>query len=99
MNGPMIPLFVKLKTKKGFGDRIWMEMLSLAPSIAGNWLFGIGPTFISPDASSDFTGRDKWLVGPAAVWGYLSKKYILGVFLHNWTSIAGDSNRPNAILL
>jgi hypothetical protein len=33
-------------------------------------------------------------VGPAAVVGYLSEKWIAGAFLQNWTSFAGSGNRP-----
>jgi len=77
-----------------FGDTVWMEMLSPAPTIAGNWLLGLGPTFIFPSANSDFTGQGKWQVGPAAIVGYLSKEFILGAFVQNWTSFAGDRSRP-----
>jgi hypothetical protein len=106
---PVIPLFVSqphpvpagasprvnIETTTGLGDMILLEMLSPAPSIAGNWLLGAGPTFIFPTASTDFTGQGKWQAGPAAVVGYLSEKWILGAFVQNWTSFAGDGSRPN----
>ncbi len=79
----------------GFGDTVLMEMLSPSPKIAGNWLLGLGPTFIFPTASSDYTGQGKYQVGPAAVAGYLSKNWILGVFVQNWTSFSGDHDRPD----
>jgi hypothetical protein len=106
---PVIPLFVSqprpgvkpgppaqpdVERTTGFGDMVLLEMLSPAPSLAGNWLLGIGPTFIFPTASTDYTGQGKWQAGPGAVAGYLSKKYILGAFVQNWTSFAGDSDRP-----
>ncbi len=75
------------------GDTIWMENLSPASSIAGNWLLGFGPTFIFPTAASDSTGEGKWQVGPSGIVGYLSKKWILAAFVQNWTSFAGDSSR------
>jgi hypothetical protein len=105
---PVIPLFVSqphpivkagpppqvdIQTTTGFGDMVLLEMLSPAPSIAGNWLLGLGPTFIFPTASTDFTGQGKWQVGPAAIVGYLSKKYILGAFVQNWSSFGGDPSR------
>jgi hypothetical protein len=77
----------------GFGDTIWMEMLAPTPKLMGRWLFGIGPTFVFPTASSDFTGQGKWQVGPAVVVGYLSDKWILGAFVQNWTSFGGSGNR------
>ncbi|MGC8493263.1 MAG: hypothetical protein ACP5SH_16165 [Syntrophobacteraceae bacterium] len=68
-------------------------MLSPAPEIAGKWLLGLGPTFIFPTATSNFTGQGKWQAGPGAVVGYLADKWILGVFVQNWTSFAGNSDR------
>jgi hypothetical protein len=79
----------------GFGDTILMEMFSPGPKLAGNWLLGLGPTFIFPTASSDYTGQGKWQVGPAAVVGYLSKKWILAAFVQNWSSFAGSGNRDD----
>jgi hypothetical protein len=108
---PVIPLFVSqpnpvmqsgrqpqvdIQTTTGFGDMILLEMLSPAPSIAGNWLFGIGPTFIFPTASTSVTGQGKWQVGPAGIAGYLSKKWILAAFVQDWTSFAGDATRPSS---
>jgi hypothetical protein len=103
---PVIPLFVSqphpdrnnptdIDRTTGFGDIALMEMFSPSPKLAGNWLLGLGPTFIFPTASTDWTGQGKWQVGPAAVVGYLSKKWILGVFVQNWTSFGGSGNRPD----
>jgi len=89
------PLGVDIETTTGLGDTILLEMLSPGPSIAGNWLLGAGPTFIFPTASTDVTGQGKWQTGPSAVVGYLSQRWILGAFVQNWTSFAGDSSRPN----
>jgi hypothetical protein len=94
---PVIPLFVSqphpvpagaspgvdIETTTGFGDMILLEMLSPASSIAGNWLLGVGPTFIFPTASTDVTGQGKWQAGPSAVVGYLSQRWILGAFVQN----------------
>jgi hypothetical protein len=85
---------VDIKRTTAFGDIILMEMLSPSPKLVGNWLLGVGPTFIFPTASSDYTGQGKYQVGPAAVVGYLSEKWILGAFVQNWSSFAGNSKRP-----
>jgi len=77
----------------GVGDTILAEMISPSPDLVGNWMFGLGPTFIFPTASSDHTGQGKWQVGPAAVAGYLSHKWVLGAFVQNWTSFGGSGNR------
>ncbi len=83
----------------GFGDTVLMELISPSPKLAGNWLLGLGPTFIFPTASSKYTGQDKWQVGPAAFVGYLSEKWILGALFQNWQSFGGsgsqDTNQMN----
>lgn len=86
---------VEYRRTTGFGDTILMEMFSPGPSLVGNWLLGIGPTFIFPTATSKYTGQEKWQAGPAAVVGYLSKKWILGAFVQNWSSFAGDKHRES----
>jgi hypothetical protein len=80
-----------------FGDTIVMEHLS--PAKSGPWLLGIGPTFVFPTAASADTGQGKWQAGPSFVFGYLSKKYIIGVFPQQWWSFGGDSSRPETSLL
>jgi hypothetical protein len=77
----------------GFGDTVLMELFSPSPKLVGNWLLGVGPTFIFPTASSDYTGQGKWQVGPAAFVGYLSKKWILGALVQNWQSFGGSGNQ------
>jgi len=85
----------EIKRTTGFGDTVLMEMLSPTSKLVGNWLLGIGPTFIFPTASSTYTGQGKWQAGPAVVVGYLSKKWVVGAFVQNWTSFGGSGNRPN----
>jgi hypothetical protein len=82
----------------GFGDTVLMELFSPSPKLAGNWLLGLGPTFIFPTASSDYTGQGKWQVGPAALVGYLSKKWILGALVQNWSSIGGSGDRDTNLM-
>lgn len=77
----------------GFGDTVLMELVSPSPKLVGNWLLGVGPTLIFPTASSDYTGQGKYQVGPAVLVGYLSKKWILGALLQNWTSFGGSGNQ------
>src|SRR5262245_15765355 len=81
-----------------FGD--WTQLELLSPCDTGNvdtglWILGGGPTFILPTAGSVYTGQGKWQVGPAVVVGYMTKKFVLGVFPQQWWSYAGDENRPN----
>jgi hypothetical protein len=87
----------EFRNTTAFGDTILMEHLS--PARSGHWLLGIGPTFVFPTAASADTGQGKWQAGPSCVFGYLSKKYIVGVFPQQWWSFAGDPSRPSTNLL
>jgi hypothetical protein len=104
---PVLPLFVStprpdpepgdpanVGRSTAFGDITLLQLVSPSPELAGNWLLGLGPSWIFPTAGSDFTGQDKYQVGPAALVGYLSEKWILGGLLQNWWSFAGSGERP-----
>jgi len=107
---PVLPLFTSnpypvsvphpvphtdIRRSTAFGDTILLEMLSPSPKLAGNWLLGVGPTFIFPTASDVHNGQGKWQVGPAAIVGYLSKKWMLAAFMQDWISFAGQHNRDS----
>ncbi len=104
---PVIPLFVStprpdpepgdptnVGRSTAFGDITLLQLVSPSPKLAGNWLIGFGPTWIFPTANSDFTGQDKYQVGPAALVGYLSEKWILGGLFQNWWSFGGSDQVP-----
>jgi len=104
---PVIPLFVStphpdpepgdpkaIGRSTTFGDVTLLQLISPSPKLAGNWLFGLGPTWIFPTANSDFTGQDKYQVGPAAFVGYLSEKWIVGGLYQSWWSFAGSGQAP-----
>ncbi len=82
-----------LQHTTAFGDMVLMELVSPSPNLVGNWLLGVGPTFVFPTAASDYTGQGKWQAGPAVLVGYLSKKWILGALVQNWMSFAGADDR------
>ena len=99
---PVIPLFVStpfpdpqvgdplhLDRTTAFGDIALMQLLSPGSELVGSWLLGLGPTWIFPTASSDVTGEGRYQVGPAALVGYLSDKWILGVLVQDWWSFGG----------
>ncbi len=55
---------------------------------------GVGPYFIFPTATSDFTGQGKYQAGPAFVAIYNKvPKWTLGVLAYNPISFAGDDDR------
>jgi hypothetical protein len=103
---PVLPLFVSQAHPEvgdpshpdrstAFGDITLLQLLSPSPKLAGGWLLGAGPSWIFPTAASDFTGQGKWQVGPGAVVGYLSDKWILGALVQNWWSFAGEGGRAD----
>jgi hypothetical protein len=84
----------KIERTTAFGDITLPQLVSPSKQLVGNWLLGLGPTWIFPTGVSRWTTSGKWQVGPAAVVGYLSQNWILAAFLQNWTSFGGSG--PNA---
>ena len=82
----------------GFGDLVVVSMLSPSANISGNWLIGAGPTFTFPTATNSRLGQNKWQMGPAGVFGYLGKKFIVGVFPQQWWSVGGAGSNTTSQL-
>jgi hypothetical protein len=76
----------------GFGDMSVTSFLS--PEKVAGFLWGVGPSFIFPTASSTALGAGKWQAGPAALGLYMGKEWIAGGLLNQWWSFAGQDNRP-----
>ncbi len=109
---PVIPLFVSqphpdpkpgsathIGRSTAFGDITLLQLVSPSPELAGDWLLGIGPSWIFPAGASNFTGSGKYQIGPGALVGYLSDKWILGALAQNWWSFAGSDSRPSTASL
>lgn len=77
----------------GFGDMQVFAMLG--PKKEDGTVVGVGGTFILPTASRDELGAGKWQAGPAAMWFYMGKPWVLGAVLQHWWSFAGDSDRSH----
>jgi len=73
-----------------FGDIVLLQLLSPRRQLVGNWVLGVGPTWIFPSGGSKWTSTGKWQVGPAAVAGYLSEKWILAALFQHWRSFGGS---------
>ncbi|MEB2346556.1 MAG: hypothetical protein OZ948_17660 [Deltaproteobacteria bacterium] len=104
---PVIPLFASqphpdeedpfhANRSTAFGDTAFLQLASPTSKLVGKWLLGVGPTWVFPTAGSDYTGSGRWQVGPAAVAGYLSEKWIAGALFQNWWSFAGSNGRDDA---
>ena len=75
----------------GFGDIALVTVLS--PNIPGV-ILGFGPTFIFPTAPTHDLGQGKFQMGPSAVLGFISKKWVGGIFPQHWWSVAGSRATP-----
>lgn len=76
----------------GLGDLSLTSFVS--PAKSDGILWGVGPTFIFPTATSNALGAGKWQAGPAALALYMGKEWIVGGLLNQWWSFAGQDNRP-----
>jgi hypothetical protein len=76
----------------GVGD---LQLPAVLVPSAEHWLFGTGPTFVFPTATSDQLGDGKWEVGPAAVVGYRSSRFLAAVFAQQWWSTGGSMFRKD----
>jgi hypothetical protein len=105
INRPTIPVifrgavptsFDTFDHKTGLGDMTW-PMLVTPP--AGNWMLGLGPTWLFPTATKDAFGREQFGIGPAGILGYKTKKITVGVFPQYFFkigSVGNQANKPDA---
>jgi hypothetical protein len=104
---PIVPVLFSEPVPKGFdefdnlgglGDTQLPVMVS-PPS--GNWLLGLGPTWLLPTATRNEFGRQQWGVGPAFVVGYHTKDWVGGIFPQYTWGIGGwnDDGTPDASYL
>jgi len=105
LNRPTIPLvfsapvptsFDAFDHDTGIGDMTW-PMLVTPP--AGNWMLGLGPTWLLPTATKDSLGREQFGVGPTGILGYKTKKITVGVFPQYFFkigSVGDQADKPDA---
>jgi len=67
----------------------------LSPANAGKLIYGVGPAFVIPTATSAQTGQGKFSVGPSVVALVQPGHWTVGVLINNVFSVAGSSNRPD----
>jgi len=83
-----------IRTKTGLGDISQTFYVSPKKSM-GQWIWGLGPTFLFPSASEHGLGGEKWAAGPAM--GVLQQRngWTYGVLISQLWSFAGESSRPS----
>jgi hypothetical protein len=80
----------------GLGDSILP--LPVTPP-TGNWILGLGPTFLFPTATKDAFGREQFGIGPTGIFGYKNKQFITAVFPQYFFkvgSIGDQADKPDA---
>jgi hypothetical protein len=97
---PAIPLLIEqpyfdgsslnFKSKTGLGD-ISFD-LSYGQTLKSGLLYSLGLVSSLPTATSDDLGTERWTLGPEAFLGYLSEKFVGGVFPNHQWDIAGSGN-------
>jgi len=72
----------------GLGDIA--QQFFLTPTKPGKLIWGVGPMFTFPTATTDYLGAGKWSAGPTAVVLGMEGKWVYGALVtHQW-SFAGD---------
>lgn len=104
---PTIPVLFSQPIPKGFDDftnlgglgDIQLPLLVSPPT--GNWLLGLGPTWLLPTATQREFGRQQWGVGPTLVVGYKTKDWTAFVFPQYTWGIGGwnGKDKPDASYL
>jgi len=77
----------------GLGDNITTFFLS--PRKPGKVIWGFGPAFAFPTATSTILGQGKFSLGPSAVALAQPGHWTLGALVNNVWSVAGPRERPN----
>jgi hypothetical protein len=103
---PTIPVLFSEPVPKGFNEfnnlgglgDITVPFLVSPP--VGNWILGVGPTFLLPTATRDAFGKKQWGLGPAVAFGYKTKDWTAALFPQYWWGIGGwNKDIPDASYL
>jgi hypothetical protein len=76
----------------GLGDIVLFDLLAFDASW-GRW--GVGPVLLTPTATDDALGADKWAIGPAIGFTARAKGMLWGLFNQNLFTFAGDEQRAD----
>jgi len=90
---PLIPLTYVPEPIDEFGLADVQLSLFLTPAGAERWIWGAGPIFQFPTASSSDLGAGKWAAGPTGALVYSDGPWFNGVLASHLWSFAGDRAR------
>jgi hypothetical protein len=76
-----------------FGLQDLQTSFFLTPTSASTWLWGVGPTFQFPSATSKELGTGRWSAGPTAAAVYSQGPWFNAILTYQLLSFAGNRNR------
>jgi hypothetical protein len=76
----------------GFGDM--NPTFFFSPAKPHKLIWGVGPTFVIPTATSDQLGQGKLSIGPGVVLLTTPGHWVIGTLINNVWSVAGSGSRP-----
>jgi hypothetical protein len=77
----------------GFGDM--NPTFFLSPAKPHKLIWGVGPTFVAPTATSRVLGQGKFSMGPSFVALLQPGHWTVGALINNVWSVAGSGSRPD----
>lgn len=77
----------------GLGDITFTAFLS--PSKSDGFVWGVGPAFLIPTATSSLLGQGKFGIGPSVVGLYSKGPWVVGALFNNIWSVAGSDGRED----
>ena len=89
-SAPIPKGFNRFNNKGGLGD---MTMPTMLAPPSGNWILGLGPTWLFPTATSDDFGKEQFGIGPAGLFGYKTKDFTIGVQPSYWFKVGKVGNQ------
>jgi hypothetical protein len=82
----------------GLADILLPALLTPSQNITGsNVIFGVGPALTIPTSTKVQLGRRQWQLGPAAVVGWKTKDYVVGVFPQYFFGVGGRGDQGSNI--
>jgi len=98
LHRPIIPVIYQPERVPGEGSKAGLGDISYRVYFTQKdkgILWGVGPAFVFPTATSSRLGAEKWSVGPTIGVATQRAKWLFGgVFINVW-SVTGDSSRPS----
>ena len=76
-----------------FGLQDLQSSFFLTPSKGQTWIWGVGPVFQVPSATSKALGTGRWSAGPTAALVYEQGPWFAGILTYQLMSFAGDRGR------